>query len=168
MEIRFRRPAIQDAPAITNLIRNGGGLDANSHYAQLLLCHHFRDTCVLAEHESEIVGFVSGYRPPTTPDVLFVWQVAVSAQMRGMGIAGRMLTDLAQRAVADGCRFLEATVTPSNQASRRLFESFAQRHDAELARTRLFPAELFAGAEPHEPEDLFRIGPLPSMTPTRR
>jgi L-2,4-diaminobutyric acid acetyltransferase len=168
METTFRNPTVRDAAAITHLIREGGGLDVNSHYAQLLLCHHFRDTCVLAERDSEIVGFVSGYRPPTARDVIFVWQVAVSSGMRGKGIAGQMLADLARRAVAAGCRFLEATVTPSNQASRSLFQSFAQRHGAELRRTRLFPAELFVGAEPHEPEDLFRIGPLPITTSTRR
>jgi L-2,4-diaminobutyric acid acetyltransferase len=65
-----------------------------------------------------------------------------------------MLAALAGR----GCRFVEATVTPDNTASDRLFAAFARDRDAELRRTPLLPGELFPGD--HQPEELYRIGPL--------
>jgi diaminobutyrate acetyltransferase len=122
---------------------------------------------LLAEDGGRLLGFVSAFRPPTRADVLFVWQVAVAAVARGAGIGGRMLTDLVQRAAGGDVRYLEATVTPSNTASQKLFESFARRQGAPLAKQCLFPAELFPDTEQHEAEDLFRIGPLPSTTPTK-
>jgi L-2,4-diaminobutyric acid acetyltransferase len=149
---------------VTQLIRSCEALDANSHYVQLLLCHHFSGTCLVAESDSQLVGFVSAFRPPTAPDVLFVWQVAVASAARGTGIAGRMLTELVQCAAGGDVRYLEATVTPSNVPSQKLFAGFARRHAAPLAKHCLFSADLFRDVEQHEAEDLFRIGPLPTTT----
>lgn len=160
MNVIFRHPTLPDAPAVTRLIRSCGSLDNNSHYAQLLLCHHFRDTCLVAQRDAEIVGFVSAFRPPAAFEVVFVWQIAVAAEARGAGIAGRMLEQLVQRAAGGPVRFVEATITPSNTASQRLFESFARRQRVPLEKKPLFSADLFRGLEPHEPEDLYRIGPL--------
>jgi L-2,4-diaminobutyric acid acetyltransferase len=153
---------LEDAPAITTLIRGCDALDANSHYTQLLLCHHFGETCLLAEAGSHLAGFVSAYRPPASSDVLFVWQVAVAAESRGTGIGGRLLTELVRRVARSGVRYVEATITPSNSASLRLFESFARRHNAAFQGQCLFPEELFHGVEQHEAEYVYRIGPLAS------
>jgi len=164
VEALYRHPTVQDAPAITRLIRECGGLDVNSHYAHLLLCHHFSGTCILAEDESELLGFVSAYRPPVDPGSLFIWQVAVARHARGTGIAGRMLGELVRCAAGGRVHFVEATISPSNTASQRLFESFARRHGAAISHRSLFSVELFHGVEQHESEDLYRIGPLPSTT----
>jgi L-2,4-diaminobutyric acid acetyltransferase len=59
----------------------------------------------------------------------------------------------------NGCRFLETTITPSNEASRRLFLSLARDLEARCRVTSFFSEEDFGG-ENHEAEDLFRIGPL--------
>jgi L-2,4-diaminobutyric acid acetyltransferase len=53
---------------------------------------------------------------------------------------------------------LEATVTPDNAASVALFSRFAGRRDAPVRRSELFGAELLGDG--HEPEILFRIGPV--------
>jgi L-2,4-diaminobutyric acid acetyltransferase len=70
-----------------------------------------------------------------------------------------MLDYLATR----GCRFIEATVTPDNVASDRLFAAFARDRGAKLERRPLLDGELFPGA--HEPEVLYRIGPLKIQSP---
>ena len=44
-----------------------------------------------------MLGFVKGYRPPTDPSVIFVWQVGVDDAARGKGIAGKMIHTLAKR-----------------------------------------------------------------------
>ena len=51
----------------------------------------------MAEEGGKIIGFLSGYRPPTASETLFVWQVAVDEKARGKGLAKRMLTELLER-----------------------------------------------------------------------
>lgn len=157
--ISYRTPAVADGGAIWDLARRSGSLDLNSPYAYLLLCLHFPDTSVVATVDDQIVGFVVGYRPPTAPDVAFVWQIAVDDAHRGAGIASHLLGELVERAVPAGVRYLEATVTPSNDASARLFTAVATRLDTELEITTLFTNADFPVPE-HEPELLFRIGPF--------
>lgn len=150
---------LSDAGAIHALVARSRPLDLNSEYAYLLLCTHFADTCVIAEVESRLAGFVSSYKKPTDDSVLFVWQVAVGLDARGRGLASRMLSELMSREPCRDIRWIETTITPSNHASRALFESFAKRHGAECVEQPLFQEEHFGGAG-HEAERLFRIGPL--------
>jgi len=158
--IRLRPPGIPDARAIHGIVCRSGTLDENSPYAYLLVCRDFADTSVVAEEGDALVGFVAGYTPPARPKTLFVWQVAVEPEQRGAGIASRMLCELAARLAPRGIDRMEATVTPSNVASRRLFERFAKGAEAELRTEPCFLASHFPDSpEPHEPEELLRIGP---------
>mgnify|MGYP002623084569 CR=1 FL=1 len=158
--IVVRTPKPADAKEISRLVRESGTLDINSDYAYLLVCHHFNQTSVVAEFDGHLVGFVVAYCPPHVSATVFVWQVAVSSDVRGQRLGSRMLDDLIQRGQESGNRFLEATVTPSNVASRALFESLARRHDVNCKVSPLFPAEMFSDEGDHEAEDLFRIGPF--------
>lgn len=158
--VQMRQPAPEDGPALWALARHNG-LDLNSRYAYLLQGAHFSDTCVVAADGRAIVGFVTAYRPPTRPDAIFVWQVAVRADARGRGLASLMLHRVLTRPACRDARYLEATVTPSNAASQRLFRGVARRLGVECRESEFFPRALF-GAGDHEAEDLFRIGPLPA------
>ncbi|HEY9266146.1 MAG TPA: diaminobutyrate acetyltransferase, partial [Mycobacterium sp.] len=96
-------------------------LDLNSTYAYLLLATDFADTSVVAERDGELCGLITGYHPPSRPEVLFVWQVAVAESARGSGLAGAMLDTLTRRVREDRHGHpvtVEATVAPSNSASR--------------------------------------------------
>lgn len=157
-EIFLRRPCLDDAASLWQLASDNG-LDLNSPYAYLLLCRDFTDTCLVADTRTGVVGFVTGYLPPSRPDVLFVWQVAVDAAARQRGIGRSLVDELVTSAARQGARFLESTVTPSNEASRRVFESVAARRSAPLSAHLLFDAAAFAGPA-HEEELLLRIGPL--------
>ncbi|WP_410655704.1 diaminobutyrate acetyltransferase [Amycolatopsis sp. lyj-112] len=153
-------PTKSDGAALWRIARDSQKLDLNSSYAYLLLSHDFADTSVVAKVDGTAVGFVLGYRKH---DVGFVWQVAVDASQRGKGLAGALLDELFQRLVAQGVRYLETTITPDNEASIRLFASFAKRWDATLERRDLFSAADFPAEDgTHEQEDLYRIGPLSS------
>lgn len=158
-DITLRRPCLQDGASIQQLIQASPPLDVNSTYAYMLLCQHFRDTCVVATRQSGLAGFISAYIPPAQPDVLFVWQVVVHADARGQRLAGKMLNDLLAREQTAGVRFIETTVSPSNLASRRVFAALARDRNAELAEQDLFTPEMFGGAD-HEAERLLRIGPF--------
>lgn len=135
-------------------------MDVNSSYAYLLFTQYFSDTCIVADAEGELVGFVLGFRPPDQQDTLFVWQITVDPSLRGRGIGVDMLGTLLER-LSDDVRYLEATITPSNLASQRMFQAVARRFGApyDEETTPLFPRDLFPGSE-HEDELLIHIGPI--------
>ncbi|MFI5608330.1 diaminobutyrate acetyltransferase [Amycolatopsis sp. NPDC051903] len=155
-------PTKADGAALWRIARDSQKLDLNSPYAYLLWCRDFAESSVVARVDGAVVGFVIAYRRPTEPDVALVWQVAVDASQRGKGLAGQLLDALYSRLVDNGVRYLETTITPDNEASIRLFASFAKRWNASLDRSRLFETVDFPedGEGGHEPEDLYRIGPL--------
>jgi L-2,4-diaminobutyric acid acetyltransferase len=115
---------------------------------------------VVAERNGKIVGWVSGYRPPSHPDNFFVWQVAVAEEARGQRLGQRMIQSLLERPAAQGVSHLITTVTLDNQSSWAMFKGLAERWGAALEKTALFDREIhFAGA--HDTEWQARIGPLP-------
>jgi L-2,4-diaminobutyric acid acetyltransferase len=155
----FRPPSPGDAAEIWQLVQQTPALDANSPYAYLLLCTDFAETCAVAEARGEVTGFLLGYRPPERPESYFVWQVGVSEDHRGRGVAAGLLDWTFARLVDAGVRFLEATITPSNEASRSLFQGFARRRDAAFQELPGFPSQLFPNGA-HEEEVRIRIGPI--------
>lgn len=145
------------------LVAATGVLDLNSSYAYLLMATDFADTSIVADRDGELCGLITGYHPPARPDVLFVWQVAVSDSARGQGLASAMLDALVYRVRRD--RFghpvtVETTVAPSNTASRAFFGAFARRHGVPLAESPHFSSALLSAAGEHEDEPLLRIGPI--------
>lgn len=158
-EIELRRPGAADAAGIWRMVRDSGVLDLNSCYAYLLLTTHFADTCVVACGAERLLGFVTAYFPPARPQVLFVWQIAVAAEARGRGLATRMLRHLLDRDHSQRARYLEATVTPSNDPSRRMFASLAATLGTDFSESPGFTAGEFPTSE-HDEEHLIRIGPL--------
>jgi len=144
---------------VHELIRRCPPLDLNSSYSYFLLCSHYAETCVVAEHDAILAGFLSAYRLPQEPHTLFVWQVAVDAVARGRGLANQMLAGLMARPSCQDVRYIETTVSPSNAASRRVFARFAAQRQAGW-REEVFLNSSNFGSEAHEEEVLFRIGPL--------
>lgn len=159
----FRKPKKNDGKAIFELVRSCVPLDLNSRYLYFLIGTHFSETSTVVERNGSIVGFTSAYILPDIKDHLFVWQVAVHEGQRGMGIAQAMLEDILSRSVCQGIRYLETTITVSNEASKRLFKGFAKRHGAEC-REELFLGSTSFGETAHEEEILFRIGPLKNLS----
>jgi L-2,4-diaminobutyric acid acetyltransferase len=158
-KISYRRPDIRDGAQIHALVKACKNLDLNSLYSYLLLCKHFSDTCVVAEENGEIIAFLSGYIPPGSQSVFFVWQVAVDERMRNQGMAKSLLVRALKRESCINCRFIETTITPDNYASMKLFSSFAAHLKAPLEENICFSEKDF-GLEHHYDEYLFRIGPF--------
>lgn len=155
-------PSVEDGGALWRLAVDSQVLDVNSRYAYLVWCRDFAATSVVARLDDQVVGFITGYRRPDAPDVLMVWQVAVGAAARGRGVAGRMLDTL--WAQVPGTAFMETTVSPDNEASIAMFTAFARRNATQIHRSDLFAAELLGDG--HEPENLYRIGPIPNSIST--
>lgn len=122
---RLRKPDATDGAAIWELVKECKPLDENSMYCNLVQAEHFRDTCIVAELDGDIVGWISGHMIPDQ-DALFVWQVAVSSKARGLGLGKKMLLDLIERDACDGATHLRTTITRDNDASWGLFRGFAR------------------------------------------
>jgi diaminobutyrate acetyltransferase len=159
--VTMRRPRGEDGPAVTALVSACPPLDPNSAYCNLLQCTHFADSCIVAERDDELAGWISGYRLPREPSRLFVWQVAVSPNARGQGLAGRMLDALLERPEAAGVTHVVTTVTLSNRSSRAMFRSWARRHSAILAECKQFDRHRHFGGK-HATEWRIEIGPMRS------
>ena len=158
-------PRLEDGAALWRIARDSRTLDLNSSYSYLLWCRDFAATSVVARDQGgEAVGFITGYVRPRRPQTLVVWQVAVDEAARGRGLAAAMLDGLAARVAEEvGIDGIETTVTPDNTPSNRLFTSFAERHGAAVEKEVLFDAGVFPESG-HEPEVLYRIGPVASLT----
>jgi L-2,4-diaminobutyric acid acetyltransferase len=162
-DLRIDRPSVADGAALWRIAKESGTLDLNSSYSYLLWCRDFAGTSAVARSEGgEPVGFVTGYVRPEAPETLLVWQVAVDGAYRGRGLAAALLDGLTARVAAERpLTTVETTITPGNTASERLFTSYAARHGADVTREVLFDTGLFPDG-PHDPEVLYRIGPLTS------
>ncbi len=155
----FAVPTAEDGCDVHDLIADCPPLDQNSLYANLLQCTHFAKTCGLARRDAKAVGWISGYRPPEAGDVYFLWQVAVHADARGLGLPRRLLADILNRPACKGVRWIKTTITADNAASWGLFRSIAARLDAPLETGPGFDAQAhFAGR--HASETLVTIGPF--------
>jgi len=157
--IRLCCPTANDAAEVHDLVAACKPLDLNSTYAYLLLCHHHSDTCVIARTKGQVVGFVSGYVLPKDRDTFFVWQVAVHPAARGARLGSQMLRQLLAREPVASTRSIETTVSPSNEASRRMFQHLADSIAAPINEHMLFDRATF-GDEDHEEEVLLKIGPF--------
>lgn len=162
--IRLRAPSAEDAADLHRLVAECPPLDPNSLYCNLLHCTHFSGTSIAAVRENSqgqetLLGFISAFIPPTQPDTLFVWQVAVAEEARGQGLAARMLDSILARPACRDVRFVDTTITPDNQASWGLFEAWARRQGAPTESRVHFERERhFQGR--HDDEHLMRIGPF--------
>lgn len=156
------KPKLEDGFLIHQLIEACPPLDLNSSYAYLLQASHFSATCRVArlqEDPKQIAAYISGYCLPDQQDTLFIWQVAVSSEHRGQGLARHILQSLLLPQGRPAYRYLQTTVNPDNTASIALFRRLARDAGSVLQRQDFYSSSLF-GTSGHEAEDLYSIGPL--------
>lgn len=157
--ITIGQPAGTDGSTVHTLIANCPPLDTNSVYCNLLQCTHFADTCAIARHTGNIIGFVSAYIPPTRQDTLFVWQVAIHETMRGKGLGKVLIQNILGRETCRNVRYLQTTITAENNSSWRMFRSLAQGIGAKTTHTTHFERDAHFGGR-HETEFMLTIGPF--------
>lgn len=152
------KPTVDDGTLMWQLVKEST-LDLNSPYKYIMMCEYFQETCVVVKENEKLLGFITAFILPQRQDVIFVWQIGVDSSQRGKGLASKMLNELISRADSEKVHYLEATVTPTNIASQKLFRGLARSQQTECIVTDCFSADLFPGVG-HEAELTFRIGPL--------
>lgn len=160
---RYRTPSKRDGAKLWKLVKDSGKLDVNSPYFYITMSHWFSNSCMIVEdiNNDRIIGAVVGFRQPEHRNRLFIWQITVHEDYRGQGIALKLLDELASQS---GTEYVEATISPSNAASRRLFEKWSAMIKADMIKSESegFGIELFP-EQAHEQEDLYIIGPLKNI-----
>lgn len=156
VQCRSARPS--DGAGAWRLVRETGALELNSPYFYLLLATDFGDTCLVAEHDGQMVGLVIGYHPPREADTAFVWQIGVLPTYRGQGLGLRLLQAWLQLPANAHCRWVTATVAEDNAASQALFRRLAAEHGTACSVQAHFTPDQFPQEHPAEP--LYRVGPI--------
>lgn len=155
----LRKPDKNDSKEIFQLIKSVGTLDLNSQYLYLLQTTHFQNTCSVAIYNEKIVGFVSGYIIPDDKETLFIWQVAVSNEVRGQNLAMKIILNIFNKNnTSNNIKYILSTVSPSNKASQRVFEKIANKLNTKIENKTLFSIDDFFDA--HEEEIQYLIGPI--------
>ena len=141
LDFKFRNVKMADVKAVYKLlVANRPYVGLNSRYTYFLLAKDFPDTCVVVEHDGEIVAFSSGYIPPSRKDTFFNWETVVHRDYRGHNLQKRMLLHQIKQANA---KFFEGTVNPSNEVSRKNFCDLADLLKANCEKSLLFREEDF-------------------------
>ena len=161
-DLVFRKPCLQDVPAIYGLVQ-GSGLDVNSPYMYMLCASHFSDTCVVTEvtgngNHARLAGILMGYRHPREKSTLFVWQIAVSREFLRQAIAKRMVLHLIDR--LRDVNYVEGTVNPGNSASENLFKSLGRSLSCPVEVTPALFRACASVEPPTKDENLFCVGPF--------
>lgn len=154
----IRKPGLNDGKSIYRLASTSKPLDLNSLYSYFLICTHFDQTSAVTIIDDELIGYVSAYLHPRHKNTLFIWQVAVNPKYRGKGLATNMLNHIIKRTDLN-IKYLEATVTPSNNKSQQLFKKFAEQLEANYDEEEFLGNDLFSEYN-HEKENLIKIGPI--------
>jgi len=145
--------------SVYRLIKRCPPLDTNSSYCNILQASHFATTSVAAELNGQVVGFISGYLLPENPETLFIWQVAVDEEARGVGLASRMLIHILSRSSCKHVNYLETTITEDNTPSWNLFKRLGDKLSTELQSSIWLEKEAHFDGQ-HDSEALVRIGPF--------
>jgi len=152
----YRCATVEDGQHLWSMVKQVGSLEQNTAYFYLLMSRMFDETCLVAEDsQGKRLGFVMALRPPRRPQSIFVWQVGVAPEARGKGVATGLLVQLLRQTQAS---YIEATVSPSNLASRALFSGLAQQLNCKCSIEPYFQEHHFP--DDHPAEELFRIGPV--------
>ena len=157
--ILIRHTSLADGQEIWRMVNDSGVLDPNSVYCYLLLGEHFNKTCLVAEQDGKLIGFVTAYILPNDNSTLFIWQIGTAAEARGQGIAKKLVLELLSGKACKNIKTLQATISPSNKASMALFKAIARQLKTHIDEREYFAAALFPGMQ-HEQENLVTVGPF--------
>ncbi|MBK5133779.1 diaminobutyrate acetyltransferase [Candidatus Bathyarchaeota archaeon] len=154
---RIRKVKVEDIKQVYNLlVANRPYVGLNSRYTYFLLAKDFSDSCVVVEHDREIIAFSSGYIPPSRTSTFFSWESVVHKEFRGYNLQKIMF--LYQIKITK-TMFFEGTVNPSNKFSEHTFCNLAELLNTKCVKKALFSEADFEN-DGHEAEILFRIGPI--------
>jgi L-2,4-diaminobutyric acid acetyltransferase len=121
-----------DSAAVLKLIEKCGPYVAPYNvYAYWILENYYSSTCIVAEENNNIIGFISGM-PSIDRGSIFIWQICVHSDYRGKGISVLLLDALIKKAKELKFKKIELSISDSNAISQSLFKSYAKKNNFDL------------------------------------
>jgi len=146
------RPAkLFDIPEVMRIERESFS-EAYPRGLFLMFLENNPDTFLVAEYMGKVIGYVMGYLRPDLEG--HIMSIAVNREYRGNGIGSALLTEVIERLIKRGARYIGLEVRVSNEKAIKLYERFGFRRikriigyyaDGEDAYYMLLPAEEWGG-----------------------
>jgi len=120
--LQIRKADEKEFPSVYNFVSSCKPLESYPEHFYKIMLRYFGNSCIIAEFNGEIVGFVMGFTSQVDDKKLFLWQIGVANLLRGNEIAKMLLEKFEKVAKKLGCKRIEVTVDPENIPSQKLFE----------------------------------------------
>ncbi len=130
----IRKCEIEDMDAIKKVVSHSRGLLHNNNYTYWMLLYNFGDTCYIAQHHNEKVGFISGMKNCNRDATFFIWQLGVLPKYRRKGYATKLIRAIIRIAKKQKCRKVHFTIEATNHISEQVFYNFAKLDGYQLKR----------------------------------
>jgi predicted GNAT superfamily acetyltransferase len=78
---------------------------------------HFRETSFVAERDGSIVGFVTGFRSQSFPEIAYIHYVGIDPSVRGGGLGRALYECFFDAARRLGCAEVQCVTSPINKQS---------------------------------------------------
>jgi L-2,4-diaminobutyric acid acetyltransferase len=122
MKIIIRNPKEEEFLDVYKFVSNCKPLENYYEHFYKIMLRYFRNSCVLAKLDDDIVGFMLGFTSQVDKDIFFLWQIGVKSDMQNRRIGKKILEETERLAKNIGCTKIHTTVDPGNIHSQRLFE----------------------------------------------
>jgi ribosomal protein S18 acetylase RimI-like enzyme len=114
VEVRPARP--DDYESIVAVVDEWWGRPMARMLPRLFL-DHFHATSLIAERDSELLGFLIGFHSASAPHRAYIHFVGVAPAARGTGLARQLYETFFAASIQDGCTTVSAITSPMNTAS---------------------------------------------------
>ncbi|PYI50555.1 GNAT family N-acetyltransferase [Paenibacillus flagellatus] len=115
MNIRQIHP--EDCKAIIEAASDWWGRPYSSDMFSKWYIEHFQDTCLLAEEDGKIIGFVMGFLSQSKPNEAYIRIVMVAPSRRGKGVGQALYKEFFKRVGAAGRSIVRCVTAPANKNS---------------------------------------------------
>ena len=125
--VKIRSLRKSDIPKIRNFIRKHLDLKETWVYKgepwyYWTLSNLFSETCLVAEKDDSLIGFVAAYKDQITNKEVFIEDMLIDHDFRRKGLGTIMLSELIQRAQVSKCKSVWGTIDPQNSVSLSFFK----------------------------------------------
>lgn len=115
MNIRHIEP--EDCGAILDVASNWWGSNYSSDMFSKWYIQHFCDTCLLAEEDEKMIGFIMGFLSQSNPDEAYIRIIMVDPNFRGKGIGRELYERFFERVGVLGRSVIRCVTAPRKKDS---------------------------------------------------
>lgn len=131
-ETTLRSCSVADVEGIVQFVESCPPLDLHTPFTYWVTLRYWGRHCFVATMADRIVGYASAIGSGGGDDVLYLWQIGVASELRGRGLAQRLIESVADVGRESGFQVLQVSIAPDNEASLRAFRRFAASRERSL------------------------------------